>query len=85
MLELQVELPEASVAFIAEQVQAGVFSSPSKLIEALVEDARVREAQKQLNQLLDEGEKSEIIECTDEWLEQKHASLLARLADQAPS
>jgi Arc/MetJ-type ribon-helix-helix transcriptional regulator len=85
MSEMQVELPDATVAFIQEQVQAGHFGSASKMIEALVEDARVRAAQDRLIKLLDEGENSELIECTDEWLEQMHASLVARVHDKASS
>jgi putative addiction module CopG family antidote len=81
MSEIQVELPEATVAFIEEQVQAGLFRSPSEMIAALIEDARTRVASKELCDFLDEGEKSEAVEFTEEDWQREVASLKARVLE----
>ena len=81
MSEIQLELPEATVAFIEEQVQAGLFRSPSEMIAALIEDARTRVASKGLCDFLDEGEKSEAVEFTEEDWQREVASLKARVLE----
>ncbi len=82
MSALHVILPDATRAFIDEQVQAGLFGSASEMITALIEDARVRVASKELCDFLDEGESSDSIEFTDKWWEQEKASLKVRILEK---
>ena len=44
MFKLDVELSDEAIAFIEDQVRAGVYASPSDMITALVKDANARAA-----------------------------------------
>lgn len=83
MSAMQLLLPDDVREFIDEQIKSGRYESPSAMIAALVEEARLRAAREKLDKLLEEGENSPLIDCTEEWLDQTHASLLARLPGDA--
>ena len=85
MSALHLLLSDEVHQFSDEQIKSGLYESPSAMVSALVEEARARAARQKLDRLLDEGEKSEMIDCTDEWLEQTHASLIARLPGNSSS
>jgi antitoxin ParD1/3/4 len=79
---MQLLLPDEVREFIEEQIKSGRYESPSAMVAALVEEARVREARERLNALLEEGENSgPPIDFTEEWWAARKASLLARLSN----
>jgi hypothetical protein len=55
MTELQIMLPPEASQFLQDKVAAGQFQSPGEAVLALIEDARIREAQRRLAGLLQEG------------------------------
>ncbi|HUE71783.1 MAG TPA: type II toxin-antitoxin system ParD family antitoxin [Pirellulaceae bacterium] len=80
MSAMHVLLSDEVRAFVDEQIKSGRYESPSAMISALLEEARLREARERLNTLLEEGENSgPPVEFTEEWWEARKASLLARL------
>lgn len=81
MSAMQIFLPDEIRAYIEEQVRSGHFESAGEMISALVQDARARLASKELCDFLDEGEKSEAIEYTDEQWQREIESLRARVLE----
>ena len=55
MSEMEIDLPDEVIAFIEDQVRAGVFASPSEMVVALVEDERARIGSKELGGIVDEA------------------------------
>ena len=80
MVELQITLASEASDFVNEQIAAGRYSTPSEVLNAIVEQARVREAKAKLAVLLKEGlDSGSPIEVTDEWLRQQRNELAAKL------
>ena len=80
MTELQITLGNEASAFVNEQIASGKYSTPSEVLNAVVEQARVREAKVKLAGLLKEGlESGPPIEVTDEWLRQQRNDLASKL------
>jgi antitoxin ParD1/3/4 len=66
--------------FVQEQLAAGIFPSPSDVVNDALRPARIREAKNKLAELIREGENSGPgIEVTDEYWARKKAELLAKL------
>lgn len=80
MSAMHVLLSDEIREFIEEQIKSGRYESPSAMLSALVEEARIREARERLDKLLEEGENSgPPIEFSEAWWDARKASLLARL------
>lgn len=80
MIELQITLHNEASDFINDQIASGRYSTPSEALNAIVEQARVREAKARLATLLKEGlESGPPIEVTEEWLQEQRAALVAKI------
>ena len=72
METVTIALPEALKQFLDQQVSAGVYSSVSEYIRALVQEDQKRKAQETLETLILEGLNSEASEMTAvDWAELK--------------
>ena len=72
METVNVSLPEAMKQFVDQQVSAGVYSSVSDYIRALVQEDQKRKAQETIEALVLEGLNSEASEMTAaDWAELK--------------
>lgn len=80
MVELQITLASEASEFVNQQIASGRYSTPSEVLNAIVEEARVRAGKAKLAALLKEGlDSGPPIEVTDEWLRQQRAELNSTL------
>lgn len=80
MVELQITLASEASEFVKQQIASGRYSTPSEVLNAIVEEARIREAKAKLAALLKDGlDSGPPIEVTDEWLRQQRADLFSTL------
>ena len=72
METVNISLPESMKQFVDQQVSAGVYSSVSDYIRALVQEDQKRKAQETIEALVLEGLNSEASEMTEaDWAELK--------------
>lgn len=73
MAEHQISISDDAETFVREQIAAGKFATPSEVLLDALEQARIRQGEQRLTQLVREGLEApgEGIEYTDEWFEQR--------------
>ena len=80
MVELQITLATEASEFVNQHIASGRYSTPSEVLNAIVEEARIRESKAKLAVLLKEGlDSGPPIEVTEEWLRQQRAELTSKL------
>lgn len=73
-------LSELAQKFIQEQLATGKYSSPDEVVSCALEEARLRQAKRELSALLQEGlDSGPPIQVTEEWRREQRAQYLAKL------
>ena len=79
MASLNISLPRTLKDYVAKQVKAGGFSTPSEYVRALVRDDQKRHAEERLEALLLEGiDSGAPMKVTAEYWEKKRRQLMAK-------
>ncbi len=82
MAVVNISLPDQMTDYIDERLTEGRFSSTSEYFRDLIREDQKRRAQERLEMLLVEGlESGEPIDVTEEYIGQKRAELIKRIAE----